>query len=98
MKKFVITMATFAALAGSGLGWAASASAIPLAGEPADQVVRILESDGYVVRVNGSVSVPLSSCTVLSVNGLRGAENNGVLTNPGSLNVASVDVNCPPSS
>jgi hypothetical protein len=32
---------------------------------------------------------------VLGVSGLRGAEENGVLKNPGALNVAFLDVNCP---
>jgi hypothetical protein len=98
MKKFAISAAAFAAIAAGGLGLAANASAIPLAGEPADQAVRVLESEGYTVRINQSVDVPLSSCTVLGISGLRGTQENGVLKDPGSLNVASIDVNCPPRS
>jgi hypothetical protein len=98
MKKFAVTAATLAALAAGGLGFAANADAIPLAGEPADQAVRVLESEGYTVRINQSISVPLSQCTVLGISGLRGTEANGVLLEPGRLNVASVDVNCPPHS
>ena len=63
-----------------------------------DQAVRALEAEGYAVRINQSVDVPLSQCTVLSVSGLRGTEDNGVLRDPGSLNVASIDVNCTPHS
>ena len=98
MKKIAVTVATHAALAAGGLGLAANAAAIPLAGEPADQAVRALESEGYTVRINQSISVPLSQCTVLGISGLRGTEANGVLLEPGRLNVASVDVNCPAHS
>lgn len=98
MKKFAITAAAVTALAAGALGLAANASAIPLAGEPADSAVRVLESEGYTVRINQSVDVPLSSCTVLGVSGLRGTQENGALKDPGSLNVAFVDVNCPPRS
>jgi hypothetical protein len=98
MKKFAITAAAFASIAAGGLGLAATAAAIPLAGEPADQAVRVLESEGYTVRINQSVDVPLSSCTVLSISGLRGTQENGVLKDPGALNVVSIDVNCPPRS
>ena len=98
MKKFAVTAATVAALTAGGLGLAANATAIPLAGNPADQAVRALEAEGYTVRINQSVDVPLSQCTVLSISGLRGTEDNGVLRDPGSLNVASIDVNCTPHS
>jgi hypothetical protein len=98
MKKIAVTTATLAALAAGGLGLAANAAAVPLAGEPADQAVRALESEGYTVRINQSVSVPLSQCTVLGISGLRGTEANGVLLEPGRLNVAAVDVNCPAHS
>ncbi len=98
MKKFAFTVATFAALAAGAIGAAANAAAIPLTGEPADQAVRVLESEGYTVRINQSVSVPLSQCTVLGISGLRGTEINGVLLEPGRLSVASVDVNCPTHS
>ena len=98
MKKFAITAASVAALVAGGLGLAANAAAIPLAGEPADQAVRALESEGYTVRVNQTVDVPLSQCTVTGISGLRGTEDNGVLFEPDRLNVASVDVNCPPHS
>ena len=98
MKKLVITAAAFASLAAASLGLSAAAAAIPLTGNPADQAVRVLEAQGYTVRINQSVDVPLSSCTVTGVSGLRGAEDNGVLRDPGSLNVALLDVNCPPRS
>jgi hypothetical protein len=98
MKKIAVTAATLAALAAGGLGLATNAAAIPLSGEPADQAVRALESEGYTVRINQSISVPLSQCTVLGISGLRGTEANGVLLEPSRLNVASVDVNCPAHS
>lgn len=95
MKKFVITAAVFGALAVGGLGLSAVSSAIPLTGQPADQAVAALEGQGYEVRINQAVNVSLSQCTVLGVSGLRGAEENGVLKDPGALNVAFLDVNCP---
>jgi hypothetical protein len=95
MKKFAITAAAFGALAAAGLGLSTAASAVPLTGGPADQAVSSLERQGYEVRINQTVAVPLSQCTVLGVSGLRGAEENGVLKNPGALNVAFLDVNCP---
>ena len=98
MKKLVVTAAAVVSLAAGGLGWAAQASAIPLTGEPADSAVRALEAQGYSVRINQTVSVALSQCTVTGVSGLRGAEADGVLRDPGSLNVAFLDVNCPNKS
>lgn len=98
MKKLAVSAAAFGAFAAAGLGLAATASAIPLTGQPADQAVNSLEAQGYEVRINQTVSVPLSQCTVLGVSGLRGAEENGVLKDPGALNVAFLDVNCPNKS
>lgn len=95
MKKFAITAALFGALAAGSVGLSSTAAAVPLTGGPADAAVRALESEGYTVRINQSVSVPLAQCTVLGVNGLRGTEDNGVLRNPGQLNVATLDLNCP---
>ena len=98
MNKYALIVATFSALTAGGLGLPGHAAAIPLAGDPADHVVRVLESEGYTVRINQPTSVPLSQCTVLGVSGLRGTEANGVLLDPDRLNVASVDVNCPAHS
>ena len=94
MKKFLVTAAAFGCLALGGLGLSSPALAIPLAGEPADQVVRTLETQGYEVHINQAVSVPLSQCTVTGVSGLRGTEDNGVLRDASRLNTASLDVNC----
>ena len=94
MKQFLITTAAFGCLTLGGLGLASTVLAIPLAGEPADQVIRTLETEGYEVHVNQAVSVPLSQCTVTGVSGLRGSEDNGVLRDPSRLNAASLDVNC----
>lgn len=96
MKKFAIAVAAFGALAAAGVGLSGPATAIPLAGQPADSVVRTLESEGYTVRLNQSTNVPLSRCTVTSVNGLRGTTDaEGDLKDPGALNVAFVEVSCP---
>jgi hypothetical protein len=95
MKKFLVTAAAFLGLALGGLGLSSTVLAIPLAGEPADQAVNTLETEGYVVRINEAVSVPLSQCSVTGVNGLRGTEDNGVLEDASRLNVAFLDVNCP---
>ena len=98
MNHYALIVPTFSVLAAGGLGLAGHVAAIPLTGEPADQVVRVLESEGYTVRINQPASVPLSQCTVLGMSGLRGTEANGVLLDPDRLNVASVDVNCPAHS
>ena len=98
MKKLILAAAAVGSLAAGGLGLAAQASAIPLTGEPADSAVRALEARGYTVRINQAVSVALSQCTVTGVSGLRGTEDDGVLRDPGSLNVAFLDVNCPNKS
>jgi hypothetical protein len=98
MKKFLVTVAAFVGLALGGLGLSSTVLAIPLAGEPADQAVNSLETEGFEVRINEAVSVPLSECTVTGVSGLRGTDDNGVLKDPSRLNVAFVDVNCPSHS
>ncbi|TPG32005.1 hypothetical protein [Mycolicibacterium hodleri] len=95
MKKIAITAAAIGALAAGSLGLSATASAIPLTGGPADAAVRALETEGYTVRINQTISVPLSQCTVLGVSGLRGTEDDGALRDPSRLNVATLDVNCP---
>ena len=98
MKKSAITAAAFGALVAGAMSLSATALGIPLTGGPADAAVSSLESQGYEVRINQTVNVPIAQCTVIGVSGLRGAEENGVLKNPGALNVAFLDVNCPSHS
>ncbi len=97
-QRGALAAAVFGAFAAASLGFATNASAVPLTGGPADAAVSALEAEGYTVRVNQSGSVSLSQCTVLGVNGLRGTEDGGVLRDPGRLNVATLDVNCPSHS
>lgn len=94
MKKIAITAALFGAIAAGGIGLASSANAVPIGGSAADDAVRTLEGQGFTVRINQSVDVPLSECTVTNVSGLRG---DGA-QDPGTLNVAFLDVNCTPRS
>jgi hypothetical protein len=94
MKKFAITAAAAGALAVGALGFAAQASAIPLGGGPVEDAIRTLQSEGYTVRINQTVNVPLSRCVVTNISGLRGTETGGTLNDPGALNVAFLDVDC----
>ncbi|MBI3223681.1 MAG: hypothetical protein HYZ39_01350 [Mycolicibacterium cosmeticum] len=94
MKQFIVVAATFAALLAAEIGLAISAGAVPLGGSSADEAVNTLEAQGFTVRINQSVDVPLSECTVTNVSGLRG---DGA-QDPSTLNVAFLDVNCTPRS
>jgi hypothetical protein len=98
MKQILVTAAAFTALALGGLGLSSTVLATPLAGEPADQVERTLETEGYAVRINEAVDVPLAQCNVIGVSGLRGTDDNGKLEDPSRLNVAFLDVDCPSHS
>ena len=77
MKRFVFTAATFGALAVSALGLSGAATAAPMGGSSADDVVKQLTAQGYSVQINGDQSAPLSECTVTGVSGLSGTDSNG---------------------
>jgi hypothetical protein len=88
MKKFTITAATISALTAGALGLAGATVAAPTGGSSAADVVNSLQSQGYNVQFNGSVTAPLSDCIVTGVHGDSGIKYSTVY----------VDVSCPPSN
>ena len=88
MKTFAVTAATVGALAATALGLAGAAAAAPLGGSSASDAVSSLQAQGYNVVLNGSVTAPLSECTVTDVHG-------DFPVDPTRLNTVYVDVSCP---
>ncbi|HTH91385.1 hypothetical protein [Mycobacterium sp.] len=88
MKTFAVTAATVGALAATALGLAGAAAAAPLGGSSASDAVSSLQAQGYNVVLNGSVTAPLSECTVTGVHG-------DFPVDPTRLNTVYVDVSCP---
>jgi hypothetical protein len=86
MKRITLGAAMFGLAVSATLGLASPASAAPLGGAEADQVVQTLTARGYDVQINGPQDAPLDRCTVTDVDGLSGAT-------PGST--VYVDINCP---
>ncbi len=97
--KIILTTAAFGIAVGTALCTPGVAAAIPTSGSAAD-VVKALQDQGYSVQFNGTLSGPLSRCTVDGVHGLT------VMMMPdGSLmmrmdpnnppGVAYVDLSCP---
>ena len=67
MTKFIVTTMGFSALAAAALGLAGPAVAVPQ-GQTAAETAAGLEAEGYRVAFNGSVSAPLSECSVLGTH------------------------------
>ena len=88
MTTFTMTAATVGALAATALGVAGAAAAAPLGGSSASDAVSSLQSQGYNVVLNGSVTAPLSDCTVTGVHGDSPVDRT-------RLNTVYVDVSCP---
>jgi hypothetical protein len=86
VKRIIFGAALFGLAASAALSLASPASAAPLGGAAADQVVQTLTARGYTVQINGAQDAPLDRCTVTDVDGLTGAT-------PGST--VYVDINCP---
>ncbi|CQD24364.1 hypothetical protein BN970_06400 [Mycolicibacterium conceptionense] len=81
------------------IGGAPSAAAEPTggSGQPADQVIQELSSDGYTVAINwigGTSTLPLDRCRVNSVHN----PNRGVPALPKTSVTVYVDVQCPDES
>jgi hypothetical protein len=89
MKKIAVTLTGAAILAATAVSLAAEASAAPLGGR-ADDAINTLQSQGYIVQINGSPTAPLSACTITNVGGLANAESAA-----GHGTTAYVDVACP---
>jgi len=90
MKTFAVTAATVGALAATALGLAGAAAAAPIGGSSASDAVSSLQAQGYNVVLNGSVTAPLSECTVTGVHG-----DSAGPVDPTRLNTVYVDVSCP---
>lgn len=97
MKKFAfaafaaVTASAFAAAA-VGLAGTAAASTSTGGGNAGDTVAN-LQKQGYSVQLNGSVSAPLSQCTVTDVHGasaLPAGQSSAM-----SSTTVYVDVSCP---
>ena len=83
MTRFAVTIAIAGGLVGAALGFAGTASA---AGG-ADTTMNGLTTEGYLVRVDGTPTAPLTACTVINVR-------KDTATDGTSL-TAYVEVACP---
>ena len=96
MRIFSFTAAAATAFAAAAVGFAGTATAAPTGGGNAADTVKELQSDGYNVQINGSVSVPLSECTTTGVHGLpNAAGSSGPHSGPVTFANVEVDVSCP---
>jgi hypothetical protein len=83
--SFIVAGAT--TLSAAAVGLAGIAAAAPTGGGNAADTVNELQTEGYNVQINGSVSVPLSECTTTGVH--------GVPNTPLAFTTVEVDVSCP---
>jgi hypothetical protein len=91
MNKVIVTTAAFGALAAAALGLAGSAAAFPQGGTAADTAAG-LASEGYRVAFNGSVSAPLSEC---SVTGTHPRLDDAATRAEKENTTVFIDVSCP---
>lgn len=95
MRTFSFTVAAATAFAAAAVGFAGTATAAPTGGRNAADTAQ-LQSDGYNVQINGSVSVPWSECTTRGVHGLpNAAGSSGPRSGPVTFTNVEVDVSCP---
>jgi hypothetical protein len=97
MKKLIYTTAVTLGLGASAVGFAGAAEAgsvFPYWGSTAADTVRILQSQGYNVQINGTAAVPLSRCAVTDVHGLPDPDPSGRV-NTMQLITVYVDISCP---
>jgi hypothetical protein len=92
MKKFTITAGILCALATTTMVLAGAAAAAPTGGASAADIVKSLETQGYSVQINGSVTAALSQCLVTGVHG------DTLKKDPTQFSTVYVDVSCPPSN
>ncbi|HZA08935.1 hypothetical protein [Mycobacterium sp.] len=93
MNKIAITVASAGALTAIAVGLAGAATAAPSGSGSAADVMGSLQSQGYSVQLNGTVSAPLSACVVNDVHGLpRGTGGASGFT------TVYIDVSCPPTN
>ncbi|AMT73937.1 hypothetical protein [Mycobacteroides immunogenum] len=91
MKKFAFAAITASAFAAAAVGLAGTAAAsTSTGGGNAGDTVANLQKQGYSVQLNGSVSAPLSQCTVTDVHGVSAGQSSAM-----SSTTVYVDVSCP---
>lgn len=90
-SKFIVTTAAFGALASAALGLAGTVAAFPQGGTAADTAAS-LTAEGYRVAFNGSVSAPLSEC---SVTGTHPSINASATRAEKENTTVFIDVSCP---
>jgi hypothetical protein len=97
MKKSIITTITFGALAAGALGLAGAATAVPQGNASAADAIKSFQDQGFNVRINGTVTGPLSKCTVQDVHGLSNSnvDSSGRRIDPTRFDTVTVDVFCP---
>ena len=88
MKTFAIVSGAAGVLAAAMLN-ASAASAAPTGSEKANDVVASLKAQGYNVMLNGSITEPLSEC---SVTGVHNPDASGRAI---GFTTVYVDVTCP---
>jgi hypothetical protein len=91
MGKFIVTTVVFSALAAATLGLAGAAGAVPQ-GQTAAETAASLQAAGYRVAFNGSVSAPLSQC---SVTGTHPSLDDSASLTQKENNTVFIDVSCP---
>ncbi len=90
MKSYLPAAALGFALTAAAFGFgAATAHASDYTNQSAGQVSAELQSMGYAVQSNGSISGDLSRCTVTGVEGLTAGK---------AVGTAYIDVSCPSSN
>jgi len=99
MKIFTISGVAGAVIA-VAVGLAAGASAAPIQGGSAADVIADLQEQGYTVQLNGAQNDnPLSRCQVTGVEGLRGtmtaSDITMMLLEPQQFDTVYVDIYCP---
>ena len=90
MKTFTMTAANRRRPGGNRPGIGRRGCSGPLGGSSASDAVSSLQAQGYNVVLNGSVTAPLSDCTVTGVHG-----DSAGPVDPTRLNTVYVDVSCP---
>jgi hypothetical protein len=89
MNRFAIAIGIAGVSATTALGLSAVATAAPSGPGSASDVVQSLKEQGYNVMLNGTVSGPLSECSVTAVH------NPDRTGRAAALTTVYVDVNCP---
>lgn len=92
MSRFIFATVAAGALAAAALGPAGTAAAFPSSGTAADTVAS-LESEGYRVALNGTVSDSLSRC---AVTGIHPRLDDSATLEERQNTTVFVDVSCPP--